>query len=261
MHQSEVERAGQSMQRVQDEVNRAKIRLARAVAIFALRMVKRYSSNIKNGKPASVEIKVNGVTKLKGEVIDGKLKPTTNTLNKNELEKLKEYYSKSIERKQDDFEVKVDGNTVLETKDGQLVTQGTPVGTQAAQSKQAFAKLQGPTEQVDSPQNSVSPNQDALNLELLQQGKGALGLLSAHPVGERNWEGNQYSIREKGEVFTITHQTRGVIAKLESGKVTGQATAQDLEKLNRLLAVAKQTYMLQAPVKEKALSRGGIRHE
>jgi hypothetical protein len=261
MHQPEVERAGQSMQRVQSEVSRANMRLARAVATLALRMAKRFSTNLTKGKPAAVEMKVNGVTKLKGEVKDGVFKPTINTLNKNELAQLKKYYSKSIERKQDDFEVKVDGNTVLETKDGQLVTQGTPVGTQAAEAKQAFAKLQGTTEQVESSQNWVAHDQDALNLELLQQGKGALALLSNRPVGERSWEGNQYSMQEKGEGFTITHQTRGVIAKLENGKVTGQATAQDLEKLNRLLDVAKQTYVSQAPVKEKALGRGGIRYE
>lgn len=117
---------------------------------------------------------------------------------------------------------------------------------------------------------TIQSGQEQTNRELLQNGKGALALLSDRPVGERQWEGKNYTMSEgKDGNFRITEKSRGEILNYSNGQVKGSATPQDLDKLRNLLSVAKQTYVpqqtqlnktatqTQTQPKVRSLSRGG----
>lgn len=105
-------------------------------------------------------------------------------------------------------------------------------------------------------------DQNRNNRDLLEKAKCSLALLSDRPSGAREWVGKDYSLTEgKDGSFRVTHQSRGEILNFANGKVTGQATAQDVAKLNDLLAVAKQTHVPQQkqPEQKKSLAVGGIK--
>lgn len=262
MHPSEIERAGYAAQQIHSAIGKAHFDLSRASAKLAINLVKRWSHSKGNHTKTTLEIRVNGATKLKGYVKNGVFHPTYNQLSAKDIATLQTYLDSLPQpaQKPDDFEVKVDGKTVIQTQNGVLIS--TAEQAQAEQAKQAFAKLQTP----DEPDNELLPHHadamqpNPLNLELLQQAKAALALLSDQPEGERQWQGNQYSLTEKQDgTLSIHHNSRGEIAKISHGKVSGNATPEDLEKLNRLVTVAQQTYVKpQAPVPEKRLTRGGI---
>jgi hypothetical protein len=108
----------------------------------------------------------------------------------------------------------------------------------------------------------LDADQNRNNRDLLEKAKCSLALLSDRPFGEREWVGKDYALAEgKDGSFKVTHQSRGEILNFANGKVTGQATAQDVAKLNDLLAVAKQTHVPQQkqPEQKKSLAVGGIK--
>jgi hypothetical protein len=116
------------------------------------------------------------------------------------------------------------------------------------------------------PETKTTPvldaDQNRNNRDLLEKAKCSLALLSDRPSGEREWVGKDYALTEgKDGSFTVTHQSRGEILNFANGKVTGQATTQDVAKLHDLLAVAKQTHVPQQkqPEQKKSLAVGGIK--
>lgn len=141
--QHEVERAAASGQQAQTEMYRY---LNKALKQMMENLAKAFGKG--DGKDTEIEIKVNGETKLKGKVKDGVFTASKNTLTADEVESLKKYFASlpNPALKPKDFEVLVDKKTVLQTKDGAVVSQATPsvTATQAEQAKQAFSAINSP---------------------------------------------------------------------------------------------------------------------
>jgi hypothetical protein len=302
-NQHEIERVGTSAQRAQSEMLKA---LDRTFKQMMLNLAKSFGK----GKDATIEIKVDGKTKLKGQVKDGVFTASKNELSADEIKSLKAYFASlpNPALKSKDFEVLVDDKTILKTENGAVVSQATPERTVEAQ--QAFEAVQAPSSvsptetpsQSPSPQSTAEPSQsqpqspqpepskatvpstpepetktipgldadlhvpqsadqNRNNRDLLEKAKCSLALLSDRPPGEREWIGKDYALIEGLDgSFRVTHQSRGEILNFANGKVTGQATAQDVAKLNDLLTIAKQTHIpQQKPNQKKALAVGGVK--
>lgn len=300
-NQHEIERVGTSAQRAQSE-------MLKALKEMMLNLAKAFGK----GKDTTIEITVDGKTKLKGQVKDGVFTASKNELSADEVKSLKAYFASlpNPALKPKDFEVMVDDKTILKTENGAVVSQATPERTVEAQ--QAFEAVQAPSvsptetpaqspapqptpepsqTQASSPHpgpaTAVSdpaptpepetktipgldadlkvpqnPDQDRNNRDLLEKAKCSLALLSDRPPGEREWIGKNYALIEGLDgSFKVTHQSRGEILNFANGKVTGQATAQDVAKLNDLLTIAKQTHVPQQkqPDQKKSLAVGGIK--
>jgi hypothetical protein len=290
-NQYEMERVGASAQRAQSEMmNTLK------------KMMENLAKSFGKGKDITIEIRVGGKTKLKGQVKDGVFTASKNELTPDDIKSLKRFFASLPNPflKPKDFEVMVDNKTVLKTENGAVVSHATPERSEEA--KQAFEAVRSPSpaeapaqspvpqptaeslpSQQQSPQATVSPtppapslapepetktipgldaDQNRNNRDLLEKAKCSLALLSDRPPGEREWIGKDYALIEgKDGSFRVTHQSRGEILNFTNGKVTGQATAQDVAKFNDLLAVAKQTHIPQQkkPDQKKALAVGGIK--
>ncbi|NJM76216.1 MAG: hypothetical protein HC852_11030 [Acaryochloridaceae cyanobacterium RU_4_10] len=82
----------------------------------------------KHKKQQTIEIKVNGKTKLKGVVKDGVFTPSVNKMTAQEIQVLRNYFSNipNPPIKPDDFQVLVNGGTVFQTVDGQVTKQRSP---------------------------------------------------------------------------------------------------------------------------------------
>ena len=143
--QHEVERGGQSAQQTHNEIMTAQLKLAQAIAKMMVNLVKSFGKKGQN-EESTIEIKVDGKTKLKGTVKDGKFTASKNELTADEVKSLKAYFASlpNPAIKPKDFEVMVDNKTILATKDGAVVSHATPTATpeQAAEAKRAFATIQ-----------------------------------------------------------------------------------------------------------------------
>jgi hypothetical protein len=111
----------QATTNVQNAHTQAQIGLAMMIAALVRAFGK------KGKKESTIEIKVDGKTKLKGKVENGQFKPSINKLTPEEVRTLQEYF-KTVPNppiKPQDFQVMVDGETVLQTKDGNVVKRST----------------------------------------------------------------------------------------------------------------------------------------
>jgi hypothetical protein len=111
----------QATTNVQNAHTQAQIGLAMMIAALVRAFGK------KGKKESTIEIKVDGRTKLKGKVVDGQFKPSVNKLTPEEVRLLQDYL-KTVPNppiKPQDFQVMVDGETVLQTKDGNVVKRST----------------------------------------------------------------------------------------------------------------------------------------
>jgi hypothetical protein len=114
----------------------------------------------KRKKEHRIEVKVDGKTKYKATVDKtGKMRVAKNELSGDEILALQNYF-KSIPNppiKPKDFDVKVDGNRVLATKDGKVVEQAQP------QQPDAFAeatRVAAPSAEVVDPKTTDSTDKD-----------------------------------------------------------------------------------------------------
>jgi hypothetical protein len=154
-NQYEIDRAGTSAQRAQSEMMKA---LGRTVPDIK-KMLENLVKSFGKGKDSSIEIKVDGKTKLKGQVKDGVFTASKNELSADEIKSLKAYFASlpNPALKPKDFEVMVDDKTVLKTENGAVVSHATPERTVAAQ--QAFEAVQAPSvSPTEAPAQSPAPS-------------------------------------------------------------------------------------------------------
>ncbi|NJM78393.1 MAG: hypothetical protein HC852_24700 [Acaryochloridaceae cyanobacterium RU_4_10] len=98
----------QATTNVQNAHTQAQIGLAMMIAALVRAFGK------KGKKESTIEIKVDGKTKLKGKVVNGQFKPSINKLTPEEVRLLQDYL-KTVPNppiKPQDFQVMVDGETV-----------------------------------------------------------------------------------------------------------------------------------------------------
>jgi hypothetical protein len=115
-----------NMEHATKSVSDAHTQTTAAAQGLALLLARWYKNRLK--KQQTIEVKVNGKTKLKGVVKDGVFTPSVNKMTAQEIQVLRNYFSNipNPPIKPDDFQVLVNGGTVFQTVDGQVTKQRSP---------------------------------------------------------------------------------------------------------------------------------------